>query len=143
MRDKADQLFRDLVRSRGYCQLAGLDGRECEGRLETMHIEPRGNYRLRWEPMNALCGCAIGHHAFYTNHDALWWELIAAHFPEQHQFILTHINEPWDRDYTRVLAALQEELREGSHPMAQTGRREVTAPSPQSKDERASLGDPQ
>lgn len=109
LKAKADQMFRDLVRARGYCQLAGLDGRKCSGRLETMHIEPRGNYRLRWEPLNALCGCGIGHHAFYSDHPTAWVDLVAKHFPENYAFILAHTNEIWDRNYDRVLEALRQE----------------------------------
>lgn len=107
LKAKADKLFRDIVRSRGECQLRGLDHVACDDELQTMHIVGRGNYRLRWEEENALCGCS-GHHFYYTNNPYFWGILIQEKFPEKHAFIMQHKNEYWDKDYEKVLGLLQQ-----------------------------------
>ena len=107
LKAKADKLFRDIVRSRGVCELKGLDHVACDNQLQTMHIVGRANYRLRWGGENALCGCS-GHHFYYTNNPYFWGILIQEKFPEKHAFIMQHKNEYWDKDYEKVLGLLQQ-----------------------------------
>lgn len=109
LKARADQMFRDLVRARGYCELSSVYDHQCGGRLETMHIVPRRNHRLRWEPLNALCGCSVVH-GYFTQHDRHWWKVIEEHFPAQYAFVAAHENEMWNKDYDEVLESLKAAL---------------------------------
>lgn len=102
---KADKRFRDLIRSRGVCELAGLDHIACSGDLQTMHIVGRANHNLRWDSANALCGCS-GHHFYYTNNPFFFFELIKEHFADRYVYLQEHKNEIWDGDYEKVLEGL-------------------------------------
>ena len=101
----ADKLFSQKVRSRGMCQLEGLDHIECSGQLQTMHIISRRNHRLRWDTQNALCGCS-GHHFWYTNNPWDFVKLIEKHFGRQHDYLEVIKNEIWDRDIEEILKQL-------------------------------------
>ena len=108
-RRKADALFSAFIRDRDrICQAAGRDGRNCGGRLQCAHLEGRRNYRLRFEPMNAIALCE-GHHRWYTDQPIAWAMFLERHFPEQYAFVRAHRNELWDKDLARVLAWLQAE----------------------------------
>ena len=56
---KADRLFSNFIRSKGYCEWCGKDGRNCQ--LQTAHIFSRRFLITRWEPINAVCLCAGCH----------------------------------------------------------------------------------
>lgn len=105
--EKADGLARQIVRSRGYCQLAGKDRIRCGGVLQWAHIVGRSNYRLRWELWNALCLCA-GHHVYYTHHPLEWFEIVALEFPEEWAQIQQHRNEIKRNDLDEVIKELEE-----------------------------------
>lgn len=49
LKRQADKLFSERVRSRGYCQLKGLDKIKCTDSQQCMHIIGRANHRLRWD----------------------------------------------------------------------------------------------
>ena len=102
----ADKLFSKKVRSRGKCQLKGLDLINCSGQLQTMHILGRANHRLRWEEFNAICGCS-GHHFFYTNQPFLFFELVKAQFSGKYRLINKHRNAIWDKDIEKILEGLR------------------------------------
>ena len=106
LKKRADQIFRDKVRSRGYCQAAAGWPHSCGGHLETCHIEGRSNHRLRWEESNALAMCS-GAHRWFTSHPAAWWFFVEENFPENVAYIRAHINEKWDRDIEAVIERLQ------------------------------------
>ena len=103
---KADKLFSLLIRRFGRCQLQGLDKITCNGNLQCMHIITRGNFKLRWDTANALCGCA-GHHIYYTHHAWEWQELIREQFPDRYEYLNGIRNEMWDRDIQSVLQGLE------------------------------------
>lgn len=107
LKRKADKMFSEKIRSRGYCQLAGLDKIRCSGNLQTMHIVGRSNHNLRWDSLNALCGCS-GHHRYYTSHPFNFYELIKERFPENYVYLQEWKNEIWDRDIEAVLEGLRE-----------------------------------
>lgn len=101
-----------IVRSRGKCELAGLDDINCGGNLQHMHIITRGNNRLRYEELNALCGC-VGHHYYYTNHPWDFVKFVEEHFPESAKFIEEHRNEYCKRildDYLSLETQLKNRL---------------------------------
>lgn len=97
LKDLADRGFAAYIRSRGVCQAAGLDDVRCNGRLQCAHIEGRGFHALRWDEMNALALCG-GHHTYYTARPFFWSMFIAEHFPENHEYLVAHIRDPWDKD---------------------------------------------
>lgn len=76
-RDKvklADQLFRDRIRARGFCQAQGFTlaqgNRElrCWGPLETAHVIRRWKVSdgIRWDDSNAACLCMMHHAHFHS-----------------------------------------------------------------------------
>ena len=54
---KADKLFSNFIRSKGFCEWCGK--KNC--RLETAHIFSRRFLITRWEPINAVCLCSACH----------------------------------------------------------------------------------
>lgn len=57
-----------------------------------MHGVTRGCTAIRYEPMNAWCGCA-GHHVWFTNNEHAWEEVMEKHFPDKWAFIEKHKND--------------------------------------------------
>lgn len=104
--DKADALFSLLIRKVGYCQLAGKDKIRCGGNLQCMHKYTRGAWSIRWDPANALCGCA-GHHVYYTNHPEEWREFLEAHYSEEWAYVQQARHVMWDKDIDKVLVGLE------------------------------------
>ena len=102
---KADKIFSEKIREVGVCELKGLDNIKCGGNLQCMHIIGRSNHNLRWDSMNAICGCA-GHHRYYTSHPFEFYELIQKNWPEQYKYLQEWKNEVWDKDIDRVLKEL-------------------------------------
>lgn len=92
LRNQADNAFSHIVRERNFCELKGRDKIKCGGNLQCMHIITRSNKRLRYEELNALCGCA-GHHVWYTHHPEEWFDLVEREFPFHWAFIQEHKNE--------------------------------------------------
>lgn len=107
LKNKADKIFAEKIRSKDYCQLKGLDHIACNGNLQCMHIISRSNYNLRWDQINAICGCAA-HHIFYTHEPWAWQELIKYNFPERYEYLNEHRNEIWDKDYDKILSELSD-----------------------------------
>jgi hypothetical protein len=89
LKNRADKLFSLYIRKIGICQLRGKDGIRCGGNLQCMHITTRGKTALRYEPLNALCGCA-GHHVFYTYHPDDWADFMRKNYPAQWNYVQNH-----------------------------------------------------
>lgn len=106
LKARCDKLFSLRVRSRGYCELKGLDHILCSQNLQCMHIVGRRNYRLRWDLQNALAGCS-GHHYYYANNPWEFNELIKEQFAVNYRYVNKHRNKLWDKDYERVLLELE------------------------------------
>lgn len=98
---KLDKLFSLIIRKNGVCELRGRDDIHCNGNLQCMHIVGRSNYRLRWDILNAICGCAA-HHYYYTNHPTEFAMLIEMWMPETYEYLKEHKNELFDGDYDSV-----------------------------------------
>lgn len=106
----ADALAGAACRSRGKCQMSGLDNVTCKGNLSWCHIvEKVQPYVMRWDPMNCLAMCS-GHHVFYTFRHARWMLQIEKNFPENWAYIRTNINEVFDGDYERIIEELKEQI---------------------------------
>ena len=89
LRNKADKLFSLYIRKIGICQLSGKDNIRCGGNLQCMHITTRGTTALRYDPLNALCGCA-GHHVYYTHHPDDWTDFMKKNYPAQWNYVQSH-----------------------------------------------------
>lgn len=107
LKRKADKLFGEKIRSKGFCELAGKDKINCGGSLQTMHILGRSNFNLRWDEINAICGCA-GHHRWYTSNPFDFYQVMQANFPERMEYLSEHRNEMWDKDIEKVLEELSD-----------------------------------
>ena len=111
LRNKADKLFSLNIRSIGICQLAGKDKVRCGGNLQTMHIITRGSTALRYEPLNALCGCA-GHHVWMTYHPDAWIAFVKKFYPAHWKYVEFHKNDKvkkTDDLYRAVIARYSKE----------------------------------
>lgn len=74
---KADRLFSQLIRSRGYCEardwpmwpgsIVARNVHLCRGPLETAHIYSRRYSHIRCDPDNAVCLCSSAHRYFTDN----------------------------------------------------------------------------
>lgn len=105
LKNKCDKLFGDIVRSRGFCELRGMDKVTCSGQLQTMHIIGRANKRLRWDTFNALCGCS-GHHFWYTNHPTEFALFVEVNFPNKWKYVKEHFMEMNQESYEEILSRL-------------------------------------
>lgn len=69
-RDAADKWFSDCVRERADWTCESCGKYYPEGRrngIECAHIVGRGNKRMRWEPLNAVCLCTSCHMHYTAN----------------------------------------------------------------------------
>lgn len=113
----ADDLCREIVRNRGFCEAAGLDNVRCGGVLQWCHIIGRANKRIRWETYNALCMCQ-GHHVYYTHRPHEWFlDFIPKNFPVQFEQIQMYRNEKWDGDIDKIIERLEKEKENSSSPI--------------------------
>lgn len=79
------------------CQLAGLDGVQCKGNLQAMHIITRGNWRLRWDLDNGICGCQAHHMKYSYDWKEIWIFNAQKFFPNQTEYVLKVMNNKQDR----------------------------------------------
>ena len=63
---KADDLFSQLIRSKGKCERCGS-----KDFLQTAHLISRRYKQVRWDLTNALCLCR-GCHVYFTHHPIEW-----------------------------------------------------------------------
>lgn len=63
IKNKADRLFSEFVRSLGYCEWCGK--RPPAVQLQCSHIFSRRFLVTRWEPINATCLCAGCHRRWH------------------------------------------------------------------------------
>lgn len=57
LKNKADKLFSEFIRRKGYCEWCGKQ----DNTLQCAHIFSRRFLVTRWEPINAVCLCASCH----------------------------------------------------------------------------------
>ena len=109
LKNKADKMFSNYIRSVGVCQIAYKDKIKCTNTLQCMHIIGRANHNLRWDTWNALCGCS-GHHMYYTSHPWEWTELIKTYWPDRYKYLNEHRNEVWDKDIEAVIKKVRSNI---------------------------------
>ena len=66
-RNKADRLFSELIRSKGYCERC----KRTDGFLQCCHIRSRRFLNTRWNEGNSFCACA-GCHRWFHDHPHLF-----------------------------------------------------------------------
>ena len=88
LKRKCDTLFGKLIRSRGHCELKGMDSIACKGSLQTMHIISRRYLKFRWDKIAVFCGCAA-HHYFYTTHPEEWYSFMEKHYRKLWHMLLS------------------------------------------------------
>jgi hypothetical protein len=105
-RDKADDLFAELIRSRGYCQRCGKTER-----LQCAHIITRIHAPTRCLPQNAWCLCAGCHmrlHQYADEHMALVEQTIGMDaYWEMKHLAETALHVWRESDWLDVIASLK------------------------------------
>ena len=84
---KADTLYSLIIRSLGYCEAEGRDGRACSSQLQTAHICSRRYSATRTDTRNAFCLC-FSHHRYYTD------------FPREFSKFIT---DTWAQEYYETI----------------------------------------
>lgn len=117
IKKSCDTLTSLIVRHKAHnqCQLKGLDNIRCSDIMQCMHIEGRGDFKLRFDRQNLICGCS-GHHVHYTAQPAKWIKLIQDYFPERWAYLIEQFpKENISRtrnDYLQLERELRQELKE-------------------------------
>lgn len=105
-----DALFSQYIRSKDTCEFHGMDGVRCSTQLQCMHLKSRRFLCIRWNPLNAMCGCAA-HHAFYTDHPDLFVKAVEFLAPGRWGAIQILWNEGKKPDMSYLAAWLRGELK--------------------------------
>lgn len=67
LRGKAETLFGEIIKSVGYCEAEGFDGRGCSEQLQTAHICGRSRSNTFTDLRNAFALCHAHHRWFHDN----------------------------------------------------------------------------
>ena len=101
----ADELFRQIIRSKGFCQRCGK-----KENLQTAHIIPRSYHQVRHDLDNAFCFCSGCHrwgHSFPIQFEIFVKAKIGeTHYQELKQRALDYKTI----DYPAIIKRLQESL---------------------------------
>ena len=109
-KDLADELFRKIVRKRGFCELPANEDCLKNRELETAHILSRNYYQIRWSEDNALCLCH-NCHRFYTDNPATWKKAVKEKIGElAHQSLQDRGNMYMKIDYGTIMSDLRKKL---------------------------------
>jgi hypothetical protein len=105
---KADKLFSETVRSKGYCEAEGYAGRECKGRLECAHIISRRYSATRTDTRNAFSLCS-SHHFWFTDHPREFSRFISTTWAGQYyDFIYQRATTPTKVDWGERITFLKQ-----------------------------------
>jgi hypothetical protein len=96
---KADKLFSEIIRARGYCEAEGWDDRACSYQLQTAHICSRRYSATRTDLRNAFCLCGR-HHRHFTDMPREFSRFISgtwaqAHYDAVHKRAVTPSKVDW------------------------------------------------
>ena len=105
--NKADRLWWRAIRSKGFCELAGLDQVQCGGPHQAAHIVGRRYRVTRWDLNNGLCLCR-DHHVFYTHRPELWYVTMERIWPGRYHRLVQAAQGLWNKVYP--IAELEEAL---------------------------------
>ena len=107
-KDIADDLFRNIVRRRGVCELSADENCLRNKELETAHIFSRSYYQIRWSEDNALCLCH-NCHRFYTDNPATWKRVVKEKIGEDnYQSLVDRSNKYLKINYDTIIQSLRQ-----------------------------------
>lgn len=94
-----DRIAGQACRDRGYCEIASFTKRHaveeddgtfrqprCGGPLSWCHIKSRFHQKVRWDPLNAVCGCHSCH-MYMTTHPDEWVRFIDEKYPGRWEYL--------------------------------------------------------
>lgn len=112
---QADDLARDLCRSRGVCEMQVLRPElRCSELLQWCHIVRRRFYSVRWASDNCLAGCSA-HHTYFSHNPEAWALALEKEWPGRYQELWERAQKPWkSKDIDAVISALQSLSEEGA-----------------------------
>lgn len=107
LRKKADRLWSQAVRARGYCERCGK--RPPEVNLQGAHIIPRRYLKTRWDISNGLSLCAADH-VYFTHFPLQFEDWVIAYIGEEKFRALRRqaLDTVGKVDYHEVIATLEE-----------------------------------
>lgn len=113
---KADKLFSEIIRSRGYCEAERWDNIKCSSQLQTMHIITRKRSATRTDLRNAMCGC-FAHHRYFTDYPRQFSRFItdtwaAEHYDLMYQRSIVPTKIDW-AERVEFLSAIKKQLDNG------------------------------
>lgn len=82
--NKADRLWRTIVKSKGNCEWCGKPGRDCH------HQIGRSRHFLRNDPRNGVYLCASCHWRFHNVESDTGWEMFKRQRPGDYEYICEH-----------------------------------------------------
>ncbi len=111
--NKADTLWRDIVKADGICERCGARG----VRLETHHIMGRSRYSLRWDLRNGVslcfrCHYPDGMHSENAVKVEEFLEWIKGYRPDDWKYLKDKLKQPAETITTIKLIDIVKELRE-------------------------------
>jgi hypothetical protein len=106
-KDLADDLFRNIIRRRGHCELPADELCLWNKILETAHIFSRDYLQIRWSTDNALCLCH-NCHSYFTNHPKIWKEKVKSKIGETNYLSLQERANTYVKiDYDTIIGSLR------------------------------------
>ena len=113
---KADRLFSEIIRSRGYCEAKGWDNRKCSNQLQTAHICSRRSSATRTDLRNAFCLC-FAHHRYFTDYPRQFSRFITTtwaqdYYDDVYQRAITPTKVDW-QERADFLQDIKDRLQEG------------------------------
>ena len=102
LKRKADKLWREIIHSRGSCEICGESFH-----LNAHHIVTRGKHHLRWDIRN---GCLLCVHCHYQERAfPLWFaDWMRRNRLKDYRYLLSQKNIIWDKNYHKVFEYLEE-----------------------------------
>lgn len=119
---KADKLYSEIIRSVGYCEAEGWDGRPCSAQLQTAHICTRKRNATRTDLRNAFCLCGF-HHQHFTDFPREFSRFITTTWAQEfydalYQKSITPTKIDWD-ERVSFLKDIKEAMDEGELSLAE------------------------
>jgi len=103
-KDKCDELWREIIKSGGACEICGQPMRDPH------HVIGKKNYALRWDIRNGVRLCFTHHTGgnLSAHNDPFWFKnWFKKVRPDDYEYLLKKKNEVWDKDYDKVLEYLE------------------------------------
>jgi hypothetical protein len=107
LKNKADRLWSEIIRSKGKCEVCGLE------RVQSHHIIGRRNLTLRYELRNGVALCPL-HHTLgieSAHQDPLWFQdwMMKNRRSDLNYLLLKRMELSTQIDYGAIIEKLKEE----------------------------------